>query len=217
MTHEELAQMGWHRKDIEPGLGPIVFLYSWSLIPIAISILMITFDKYPEYLFYACLSAISLQSVSLYLTLSKRKISLYYDPVRNRLFIVSLILVVFMLVRFTNSEFSSLIQVILTILCSYSILKTLQIFTNNIGSTYQHSWNGEDKLSKQELSNWNVHSYLFGQKLLAERKVSEIGGIAWISGAVDDQNPKLTVDVFGHKSKDEFDFSSLQIELDIIE
>jgi hypothetical protein len=217
MTHEELAQMGWHRKDIEPGLGPIVFLYSWSLIPIAISILMITFEKYSEYLYYACLSAISLQSVSLYLTLSKRKISLYYDPVRNRLFIVSLILVVFMLVRFTNSEYSSSIQVILTILCSYFILKTLQIFTNNIGSTYQHSWNGEDKLSKQELSNWNVHSYLFGQKLLAERKVSEIGGIAWVSGAVDDQNPKLTVDVFGHKSKDEFDFSSLQIELDIIE
>ena len=209
--------MGWHRKDIEPGLGPIVFLYSWSLIPIAISILMIIFDKYSEYLFSACLSAISLQSVSLYLTLSKRKISLYYDPVRNRLFIVSLILVVFMLVRFTNSEYSSSIQVILTILCSYSILKTLQIFTNNIGSTYQHSWNGEDKLSKQELSNWNVHSYLFGQKLLAERKVSKIGGIAWISGSVDDQNPKLTVDVFGHKSKDEFDFSSLQIELDIIE
>ena len=209
--------MGWHRKDIEPGLGPIVFLYSWSLIPIAISILMITFDKYSEYLFSACLSAISLQSVSLYLTLSRRKISLHYDPVRNRLFIVSLILVVFMLVRFTNSEYSSLIQVILTILFSYSILKTLQIFTNNIGSTYQHSWNGEDKLSKQELSNWNVHSYLFGQKLLAERKVSKIGGIAWISGSVDDQNPKLTVDVFGHKSKDEFNFSSLQIELDIIE
>jgi hypothetical protein len=217
MTHEELTQMGWHRKDIEPGLGPIVFLYSWSLIPIAISILMITFDKYSEYLFSACLSAISLQSVSLYLTLSRRKISLHYDPVRNRLFIVSLILVVFMLVRFTNSEYSSLIQVILTILFSYSILKTLQIFTNNIGSTYQHSWNGEDKLSKQELSNWNVHSYLFGQKLLAERKVSKIGGIAWISGSVDDQNPKLTVDVFGHKSKDEFNFSSLQIELDIIE
>ena len=209
--------MGWHRKDIEPGLGPIVFLYSWSLIPIAISILMIIFDKYPEYRFYACLSAISLQSVSLYLTLSKRKISLHYGPVRNRLIIVSLILVVFMLVRFTNSEYSSLIHVILTILFSYSILKTLQVFTNNIGSTYQHPWNGEDKLSKQELSNWNVHSYLFGQKLLAERKVSEIGGIAWISGAVDDQKPKLTVDVFGHKSKDEFDFSSLQIELDIIE
>ena len=209
--------MGWHKKDIELGLGPIVFLYSWSLIPIAISILMIVFGKYPEYIFYACISSISLQSVSLYLTLFKRKISLHYDPVRNRLFIVSLILVVFMLVRFTNSEYSSLIQVILTILFSYSILKTLQKFTNNVGSTYQHSWSGEDKLSTQELSNWNVHSYLFGQKLLAERKVSEIGGIAWISGAVDDQNPKLTVDVFGHKSKDEFDFSSLQIELNVIE
>ena len=205
--------MGWHKKDIELGLGPIVFLYSWSLIPIAISILMIVFGKYPGYIFYACISAISLQSVSLYLTLFKRKISLHYDPVRNRLFIVSLILVVFMLVRFTNSEFSSLIQVILTILCSYSILKTLQVFTNNIGSTYQHPWNGEDKLSKQELSNWNVHSYLFGQKLLATRNVPEISGIAWISGRVVDEEPKLIVDIFGHKSKDEFDFSSLRIDL----
>ena len=209
--------MGWHKKDIEPGLGPIVFLYSWSLIPIAISILMVVFGKYPGYIFYACLIAISLQSVSLYLTLSKRKISLNYDPVRNRLILVSLILVVFILTRFTNSEYSSLIQVILTILCSYFILKALQIFTNNIGSTYQHSWNGEDKLSKEELSNWNVHSYLFGQKLLAERKVSEIGGIAWISGTVDNEKPKLTVDIFGHKAKDDFDFSSLQIDLKIVE
>ena len=217
MTHEQFTQMGWHKKDIEPGLGPIVFLYSWSLIPIAISILMIIFDKYPDYIFYACLSALLLQSISLYLTLSKRKISLHYNPIKNRLIIVSLILFIFILIRFTNSEYSPSIQVILTILYSYSILKTLQIFTNNIGSTYQHSWNGEDKLSKQELSNWNVHSYLFGQKLLAERKVLQINGIAWISGAVDDEKPKLTVDVFGHKSNDEFDFSSLQIELGNIE
>jgi hypothetical protein len=72
-------------------------------------------------------------------------------------------------------------------------------------------------LSKQELSNWNVHSYLFGQKLLAQRKVSQINGIAWISGAVDDQQPMLVVDVFGHKSKDEFDFSLLEIDLKSIE
>jgi hypothetical protein len=217
MTHEELTQMGWHRKDIELGLGPIVFLYSWSLIPIAISILMIMFDKYTEYLFHACLSALALQSVSLYLTISKRKISLHYDPIKKRLIIASLILFVFMLSQYTNIEYSSSIQVIAAILFSYYVLNTLQIIANNIGSTYERPWNAEDQLSKQELSDWNVHSYLFGQKLLAERKVSKIGGIAWISGSVDDQNPKLTVDVFGHKSKDEFDFSSLQIELDIIE
>lgn len=91
------------------------------------------------------------------------------------------------------------------------------MFTNNIGSTYQHPWDGENKLSKQELSNWDVHSYLFGQKLLAKRKVLEIDGIAWISGAVDDEEPKLKVDIFGHKGKDEFDFSSLQINLKIVE
>ena len=205
--------MGWHRKDIEPGLGPIAFLYSWSLIPIAISILMIMFDKYTEYLFYACLSALALQSVSLYLTLSKRKISLHYDPIKRRLFIASLILFIFMLSRFINIEYSSSIQAIVTIFFSYYILNTLQILTDNIGSTYEHPWNAEDKLSKQELSNWNVHSYLFGQKLLADRNVPEINGIAWISGTVDNEKPKLTVDVFGHKSNDEFDFSSLQIDL----
>jgi len=209
--------MGWHKKDIEPGLGPIVFLYSWSLIPIAISILMVIFDKYPEYPFYACLSALTLQSVSLYLTLSKRKISLNYDPIKNRLILVSMILVIFILSRFTNSEYSSSIQVILTILFSYYILKTLQIFTNNIGSTYQHWWKAEDKLSKQQLPNWNVDSYLFGQKLLAQRKVSQINGIAWISGLVEDEQPMLVVDIFGHKSKDEFDFSLLEIDLKIID
>jgi hypothetical protein len=217
MTHEELTQMGWHRKDIELGLGPIVFLYSWSLIPIAISILMIMFDKYTEYLFHACLSALALQSVSLYLTISKRKISLHYDPIKKRLIIASLILFVFMLSQYTNIEYSSLIQVIAAILFSYYVLNTLQIIANNIGSTYERLWNAEDQLSKQELSDWNVHSYLFGQKLLANRKVPEINGIAWISGQVDDEKPKLIVDIFGHKSKDEFDFSSLQIDLKSVE
>jgi len=209
--------MGWHRKDIELGLGPIVFLYSWSLIPIAISILMIMFDKYTEYLFYACLSALALQSVSLYLTISKRKISLHYDPIKKRLIIASLILFVFMLSQYTNIEYSSSIQVIAAILFSYYVLNTLQIIANNIGSTYERLWNAEDQLSKQELSDWNVHSYLFGQKLLANRKVPEINGIAWISGQVDDEKPKLIVDIFGHKSKDEFDFSSLQIDLKSVE
>ena len=217
MTHEELAQMGWHKKDIELGLGPIAFLYSWSLIPMAISILMIVFDKYTEYLFYACLSALALQSVSLYLTISKRKISLHYDPIKKRLIIASLILFVFMLSQYTNIEYSSSIQVIVAILFSYYVLNTLQIIANNIGSTYERLWNAEDQLSKQELSDWNVHSYLFGQKLLANRKVPEINGIAWISGQVDDETPKLIVDIFGHKSKDEFDFSSLQIDLKSVE
>ena len=209
--------MGWHRKDIELGLGPIVFLYSWSLIPIAISILMIMFDKYTESLFYACLIALALQSISLYLTISKRKISLHYDPIKKRLIIASLILFVFMLSQYTNIEYSSSIQVIAAILFSYYVLNTLQIIANNIGSTYERLWNAEDQLSKQELSDWNVHSYLFGQKLLANRKVPEINGIAWISGQVDDEKPKLIVDIFGHKSKDEFDFSSLQIDLKSVE
>ncbi|MGY8735405.1 MAG: hypothetical protein ACKVHN_05055 [Candidatus Poseidoniales archaeon] len=217
MTHEEFTQMGWHRKDIEPELGPIVLLYSWSLIPISISILMVIFDKYPEYPFYACLSALAMQSTSLYLTLTKRKISLHSHPIKNRLILTSMILVIFVLSRFTHSQYSSLIQVILTILFSYYILNILQIFGNNLGSTYQHPWKAEDQLSKQELSNWNVHSYLFGQKLLAQRKVSQINGIAWISGAVDDQQPMLVVDVFGHKSKDEFDFSLLEIDLKSID
>ena len=209
--------MGWHKKDIELGLGPIAFLYSWSLIPIAISILMVVFDKYTEYLFYACLSALALQSVSLYLTISKRIISLHYDSIKRRLIITSLILFIFMLSQFTNINYSSLIQVIVAILFSYYILNTLQIITDNIGSTYERPWNAEEKLSKQELPNWNVHSYLFGQKLLASRKVPEIDGIAWISGQVDDAKPKLIVDIFGHKSKDEFDFSSLQIDLKSVE
>jgi len=213
MTHEELAQMGWHKKDIELGLGPIAFLYSWSLIPIAISILMVVFDKYTEYLFYACLSGLALQSISLYLTISKRIISLHYDSIKRRLIITSLILFIFMLSQFTNINYSSLIQVIVAILFSYYILNTLQIITDNIGSTYERPWNAEDQLSKQELPNWNVHSYRFGQKLLANRKVPEINGIAWISGQVDDEKLKLIVDIFGHKSKDEFDFSSLQIDL----
>jgi hypothetical protein len=217
MTHEELTQMGWHRKDIELGLGPIVFLYSWSLIPIAISILIVMFDKYTESLFYACLTALALQSISLYLTISKRKISLHYDPIKKRLIIASLILFVFMLSQYTNIEYSSSIQVIAAILFSYYVLNTLQIIANNIGSTYERLWNAEDQLSKQELSDWNVHSYLFGQKLLANRKVPEINGIAWISGQVDDEKPKLIVDIFGHKSKDEFDFSSLQIDLKSVE
>ena len=209
--------MGWHRKDIELGLGPIAFLYSWSLIPIAISILIVMFDKYTESLFYACLTALALQSISLYLTISKRKISLHYDPIKKRLIIASLILFVFMLSQYTNIEYSSSIQVIVAILFSYYVLNTLQIIANNIGSTYERLWNAEDQLSKQELSDWNVHSYLFGQKLLANRKVPEINGIAWISGQVDDEKPKLIVDIFGHKSKDEFDFSSLQIDLKSVE
>ncbi len=209
--------MGWHRKDIEPELGAIVLLYSWSLIPIAISTMMVVFDKYPEYPFYACLSALVMQSASLYLTLTKRKISLHSAPIKNRLILATMILVIFVLSRFTNSAYSSSIQVILTILFSYYIVKTLQIFGNNLGSTYQHPWKAEDKLSKQELPNWNVHSYLFGQKLLAQRKVSQINGIAWISGAVDDQQPMLIVDIFGHKSKDEFDFSLLEIDLKSID
>ena len=217
MTHEELTQMGWHRKDIELGLGPIAFLYSWSLIPIAISILIVMFDKYTESLFYACLTALALQSISLYLTISKRKISLHHDPIKKRLIIASLILFVFMLSQYTNIEYSSSIQVIAAILFSYYVLNTLQIIANNIGSTYERLWNAEDQLSKQELSDWNVHSYLFGQKLLANRKVPEINGIAWISGQVDDEKPKLIVDIFGHKSKDEFDFSSLQIDLKSVE
>ncbi len=209
--------MGWHRKDMEPGLGPIAFLYSWSLIPIAISILMIMFDKYTEYLFYACLSALALQSVSLYLTISKRKISLHYDSIKRRLIIASLILFIFMLSQFTNIEYSSSIQVIVAIIFSYYVLNTLQILTVNIGSTYERPWNVEEKLSKQELPNWNIHSYLFGQKLLANRTVPGIDGIAWISGQVDDEKPKLIVDIFGHKPKDEFDFSSLQIDLKSVE
>ena len=217
MTHEELAQMGWHKKDIELGLGPIAFLYSWSLIPIAISILMVVFDKYTEYLFYACLSALALQSVSLYLTISKRIISLHYDSIKRRLIITSLILFIFMFSQFTNTEYSSSIQVIVAILFSYYILNTLQIITDNIGSTYERSWNAEEQLSKQELPNWDVHSYIFGQKLLADRKVPEIGGIARISGQVDDEKLKLIVDIFGHKSKDEFDFLLLQIELKSVE
>jgi len=217
MTHEEFTQMGWHKKDIEPGLGPIVFLYSWSLIPIAISILMVIFDKYHESPFYACLIALSMQSASLYLTLPKRIISLNYDPIKNRLILATMILVIFILSRFTHSEYSSAIQVILTILFSYYILKTLQIFTNNLGSTYQHPWKAEDKLSKQQLPNWNIDSYLFGQKLLAQRKVTQINGIAWISGLVEDEQPMLVVDVFGHKSKDEFDFSLLKIDLKSID
>jgi hypothetical protein len=217
MTHEELTQMGWHRKDIELGLGPIAFLYSWSLIPIAISILMLVFDKYTEYLFYACLSALALQSVSLYLIISKRKISLHYDSIKKRLIITSLILFIFMFSQFTNTEYSSSIQVIVAILFSYYILNTHQIITDNIGSTYERPWNVEEQLSKQELPNWDVHSYIFGQKLLADRKVPEIGGIARISGQVDDEKLKLIVDIFGHKSKDEFDFSLLQIELKSVE
>ena len=205
--------MGWHRKDIELGLGPIAFLYSWSLIPIAISILIVMFDKYTESLFYACLTALALQSLSLYLTISKRKISLHYDPIKKRLIIASLILFIFMLSQFTNIEYSSSIQVIVAILFSYYVANTLQIIANNIGSTYERPWNAEDQLSKQELSDWNVHSYLFGQKLLATRNVPEIDGIAWISGGVDNEEPKLIVDIFGHKSKDEFDFSSLRIDL----
>ena len=205
--------MGWHRKDIELGLGPIAFLYSWSLIPIAISILIVMFDKYTESLFYACLTALALQSISLYLTISKRKISLHHDPIKKRLIIASLILFVFMLSQYTNIEYSSSIQVIVAILFSYYVLNTLQIIANNIGSTYERPWNAEDQLSKQELSDWNVHSYLFGQKLLATRNVPEISGIAWISGRVVNEEPKLIVDIFGHKSKDEFDFSSLRIDL----
>lgn len=205
--------MGWHRKDIELGLGPIAFLYSWSLMPIAISILIVMFDKYTESLFYACLIALVLQSLSLCLTISKRKISLHYDPIKKRLIIASLILFVFMLSQFTNIEYSSSIQVIVAILFSYYVANTLQIIANNIGSTYERPWSAEDNLSKQKLSNWNVHSYLFGQKLLATRTVPEIGGIAWISGGVDDEEPKLIVDIFGHKSKDEFDFSLLRIDL----
>ena len=206
--------MGWRRMEFKPGLSPVVFLYSWSLIPIAISLLILVFDKYTGYLYHACMSAIILQSMSLYLAISKRIISLQYDSIRNRVIIAILIIFMFVGVQFSQIEYASVIQIVLTIAFSYNIFSSIQIYANNIGSTFEYPWSIQEKLSEQKLSNWEIQSYIFSNSVMASRKIEESGCIAWISGRTENEEPILVLDIFGHNPKDEYDFLTLQIDLE---
>jgi len=206
--------MGWRRMEFKPALSPVVFLYSWSLIPIAISLLILGFDKYNGYLYHACMSAIILQSMSLYLAISKRKISLQYDSIRNRVIAAVLITFMFIAVQFSQIENIQVIQIVLTIVFSYIIFSSIQIYANNIGSTFEHSWNVEEKLLDEKLLNWNIQSYIFSNSVMASREITESNCIAWISGQTKNEEPFLRLDIFGHNPKNEFDFSALQIDFD---
>jgi len=77
--------MGWKQTELEPALGTVVFLCSWSFIPISISVLMFSFNKYTDYIIHACMVAIILQILSLYLVLSRHQIALQYSSIRNRI------------------------------------------------------------------------------------------------------------------------------------
>jgi hypothetical protein len=213
MTHEELTRMGWRRMEFKPALSPALFLYSWSLIPIAFSILMLCFNKYNEYIFHAFVSAILLQSMSLYLVISRRKISLQYDSIRRRVLLGFVIIILLIVVQIYQIMLLPIIQIILTIAFSYCTLSSIQIYANNIGSRYEHPWSAQEKLSEQKLSNWNIQSYIFSNHVMAIRKSTEIESIAWISGQMENEQLKLVLDIFGHNPKDEFDLSSLQIDL----
>jgi hypothetical protein len=217
MTHEELTRMGWRRMEFKPALSLALFLCSWSLIPIAISILMLFFDKYSEYIFHAFVSAILLQSMSLYLVTSKRKISLQYDSIRNRVLLGIIIIILLIVVQFSQIMFWQIIQFGLTIAFSYCTLSSIQIYANNIGSSYEHPWSAQEKLSEQKLPDWNIQSYIFSNHVMATRTSTEIESIAWISGQMENEQLKLVLDVFGHNPKDEFDLSSLQIDLQSID
>ncbi|MCS5533332.1 MAG: hypothetical protein NZ736_03635 [Candidatus Poseidoniaceae archaeon] len=214
MTTEELTLMGWRRMEFKPALSLVVFLYSWSLIPIAISLLILGFDKFNGYLYHACMSAIILQFMSLYLAISKRKISLQYNSIRNSVITAILITFMFIAIRFSQTEYVPVIQIILTMVFSYNIFKAIQIYANNIGSTFEHSWNAKEKLLDEKLSNWNIQSYIFSNSVMASREFTESDCIAWISGKTINEEPFLILEIFGHNPKDEFDFSSLQIDFD---
>ena len=205
--------MGWRRMEFKPTLSLALFLYSWSLIPIAISVLMLSFDKYSEYIFHAIVSTIILQSMSLYLVTSNRKIALQYDSIRKRVIIGIFIATMLIVVQFSQFKYFSVVQIALILAFSYCILSSIQIYANNIGSSYEHPWSAQEKLSNQKLSNWDIQSYIFSNHVMATRKLTEIDSIAWISGQMENEQLKLVLDIFGHNPKDEFDFSSLQIDL----
>ena len=213
MTHEDLALMGWQKKELEPTLSPVVFLCSWSLIPLAIGILMFSFDKYTDYLFHACMSAIVLQILSIYLVFSKNKIAMQYGSIRYRLMAIIIVLFIFIVVQLSQIKYGYAIQISLTLIFSYISLSSIQLFANNLGSSFEHSWSTKQKLSSHKLQNWNIQSYLFSNDVMAIRTFKESNCIAWISGRMKDDELKLVVDIFGHHPKDEFDFSSLQIDL----
>ncbi len=205
--------MGWRRIEFKPALSPALFLYSWSLIPIAISILMLCFSKYNEYLFHAFVSAILLQSMALYLVISKRKMSLQYDSIRNRVLLGIGIIILLIVVQYSQNKLLPIIQIVLIIAFSYCTLSSIQIYVNNIGSSYEHPWSSQEKLSEEKLSNWTIQSYIFSNHVMATRKSTETESIAWISGQMENEQLKLVLDIFGHNPKDEFDISSLQIDL----
>ena len=115
--------------------------------------------------------------------------------------------------QFSQFKHLSVVQIALTLAFSYCILSSIQIYANNIGSSYEHPWSAQEKLSNQKLSNWDIQSYIFSNHVMATRKFAEIDSIAWISGKMENEQLKLVLDIFGHNPKDEFDFSSLQIDL----
>ena len=214
MTPEELTLMGWQKKELEPALGPVVFLCSWSLIPIAIGLLMISFDKYIDYMIYVCMVAIILQTLSLYLVFSKHKIALQYTSIWHRIIAGGFVLSAILLVQITHIKYGFPIQIALLMAFTYISFSMIQIFANNLGSSYEHTWSAKEKLSSQQLPNWNIQSHIFNNEVMAIRTILQQNCIAWISGQMKGDELSLVVDIFGHHPKEEFDFSSLEINLE---
>ncbi len=115
--------------------------------------------------------------------------------------------------QYSQNKLLPIIQIVLTIAFSYCTLSSIQIYVNNIGSSYEHPWSSQEKLSEQKLPNWTIQSYIFSNHVMATRTSTEIESIAWISGQMENEQLKLVLDIFGHNPKDEFDISSLQIDL----
>ena len=214
MTHEELSLMGWKQTELEPALGTVVFLCSWSFIPISISVLMFSFNKYDDYIIHACMVAIILQTLSLYLVLSRHQIALQYSSIRNRIMAGIFVLSAILAIQLTNIEYDSLIQIGLLLVFTYISLSTIQLYANNLGSLFEHPWSEKEKISSEQLPNWEIQSFIFSTNAMAIRTMPQKNCIAWISGQMNGEELKLVVEIFGHHPKEDFDFLSLEINFD---
>lgn len=206
--------MGWKKTESEPALGTVVFLCSWSFIPIAISLLMFSFEKYTDYIIHTCMITIILQTLSLYLVLSRHQIALQYSSIRNRIITAIIVLSAIIVIQITHAKYDSIIQIILVMIFTYIILSTIQLYAKNLGSSFEHPWSEKEKLSSEQLPNWEIQSFIFNNNVMAIRTIPQKNCIAWISGQMNDEELKLVVDIFGHHPKEDFDFSSLEINLD---
>lgn len=213
MDNDAPSLTDWRQIEVSPPLGAVLLLSSWSLLPLGFSFLMLGFGKYEEYIFFACLSTILMQSISLAMVIGTRQISLKYHSIRKGVTIVSIIAITWIFVYFSQIEYSNFLQVCLTILHSYFAVRTLQIFSINSGSMFETACDAQEPLSKLDLSGWDVESYLFNSILMAKRQIEETNGVAWIYGVMEGEQVKLVLDIFGHNPQQIFDISLLGCEL----